>query len=503
MTILIQGFGDDDKVPGPVTEVKYGVGAASVGTAALLMLLVALPTLGGSGTAAADTEIFSVSSPADAATKTGIGSEFYVAAVKALKRKVQLYGIVPAISNPTAATVLLTITGTWTSPGAWALRLDGVTISAGITSTNVLADVAALITSTVNGRADLPVVAVQGTGGNTNKVTFTWKSGGLRGNRSILWIDPTQLPAGCTMAATGGATATGGGTYFSGGAGTEDVTNVLGVIGRKWFNYIACAQADATNTVRWRTFADAQAAPMTEKPSFLVFASNDTLSNAATIAVNDMNDPLMQMVWQLNAESHPTEIAAAMAAVRCQAEQTNANADYDDVELLGLAPTTDKATADIPDRPTMQVALDEGVTPLYTTADARVRIVRSITALSMQNAAPYYGVLDTSEAVVPQAVRLRLKVRWRAFRALNPYLRGEPAKSEPTPPQGVATPSRWNAEVANELLLCENGSLLTETTTNPPRTEFDAVANRFMTEAPSKVLKHQHQVGISVLQLAS
>lgn len=503
MTILIQGFGDDDKVPGAVSQVTYGVGAASVGSAALFMLLVALPTQGGSGTAVADTEVFSVTSPADAAVKTGQGSEFYVAALKALKRKVQLYGIVPAISSPTQATITLTVNGTWTAAGSWAIRIDGVTISAGITANNLKADVAALITSTVNGNADLPVTAAQGTSSSTNVVTFTWKSGGVRGNRSILWIDPTALPAGCTMAASGGATATGGGVYFSGGAATEDVTNVLNVIGRKWYNYIAPAQSDATNVARWRAFADAQAAPLTEKPSFLVFAMNDTLTNTASIVVNNMNDPLLQMVWQLNGESHPTEVAAAMCALRCESEQTNANADYDDAELVGVQPTDDKAAADIPNRPTMQIALDEGVTPLYTTSDARVRVVRSITTLSMQNAAPYYGVLDTSEAVVPQEVRRRLKVRWGAFRQANPYLRGEPAPSEPTPPQGVATPSRWNAQVANELLLAENGSLLTQTALNPPRTEYDSVSNRFMTEAPTYVLKHQHQVGISVLQLTA
>jgi hypothetical protein len=304
------------------------------------------------------------------------------------------------------------------------------------------------------------------------------------------------------MAATGGATATGGGVYFSGGAATENVTNVLGVIGRQWYNYIAAAQSDATNAVLWRNWADAQAAPLTEKPSFIVFATNTSLSSAATIATNDMNDPLLQFVWMLNAETHPTEIAAAMAALRCESEQQNANADYDDAELLGVQPTDAKAAADIPNQATMQIALDEGITPLYTTTDNRVRVVRSITTLSLVGGNPYYGTLDTSEAVVPQEVRRRLKARWAAFRQKNPYLRSEPAQSEPTPPQGVATPSRWNNEISAELLIAENDSLLTQTTIYVPRTEFDSVASRFMSEVPCFVLKHQHQVGISVLQLA-
>lgn len=504
-SILIAGYGPNDKVPGPVTGVTYGVGGGSPGATTLKMLLVALKSAAGSATV--DTEVFAVPRIDAAVTKAGPGSEFHRAAMLALRRNVQLFGICPAQSAPTAADITVTVSGTWTTAGSWMLRIDGETISGGITAGMNKVAVAAAIVATITGKPNLPVSGAVGVsaGVNDNIATLTFKSTGVRGKRSILWIVSDDLPSGCTMAATGGSTVTGGGTFFTTGAGVEDVSNVISTIQNGTYDYIAIAQNDSTNLGRWRTFADAQAAPFVEKPSFFVMAMNDALATVASRSQNDLNDPLFQVAWQLNAETHPTSIAAALCALRCETEQAQPNSDYDDVELLGVVPTTAKAAADIADRSTKQTALDEGVTPLYTTTDGRVRVTRSITALSLANSVPYYGTLDTYEAVVPQVVRKRLKARWYAHRQVNRFLRDNPSRSEPTPPQGVTTPARWNGEMTSELKDCERDLLITGVVagTYVPRTEFDPVANRFMSEAPIKVLKHNHAIGISVLQVAS
>lgn len=503
-TIVIQGFGSNDKVPGAVTQVKYGAGLSKIGTSTLTLVLVAQKsTLG--GTAALDTEVFDIRTLADAEAKAGQGSELALAAEVALRRNVRLKGITSTIATPTAATATITVGSTWTTAGAWRIRINGTTLSAGILAADDKVDVAAAIAAAITAKPRLPVTAAVGgsPGVNDHIVTLTWKTPGARGNKAIVAVDKTDLPTGATMVAAGGASVTGGGVYFHNGAATEDITTTLATLGVTWYNYFAAAQSDATNLGLWRDFLDTQADPFHGMPSFLVFANNGSLSATASLAQNDCNDPFMQCVWMLNGESHPTQVAAAMAALRCESEQQNPNAGYDDAELLGIAPLAQGALADNPDRGTKQAALDEGVTPLYSTTDGHVLVTRSITTLSLQGTDPYYGTLDTAEAVVPQYVRRRFRARWNAFKAVNPYLRSEPAPEEPTPPQGVATPSRWNSEVVAEERLLEDQLQITETEANPPTTEFDDVANRFMTAAPVKVLKQQHAIGISVEQLAS
>lgn len=502
-TISIQGFGPNDKVPGAVSKVTYGAGNPSPGTATFNVLLVA-PQAHTPGTATNDTEIFRVLSENDAIVKTGSGSEFHRAAQKLLRRKVSIYGLCPSIESGAQATLVVTVAGTWTSAGSWALRIDGTTVSGGIGKAQTKAEVAAAITAAINGKLALPVSATQGTSTNNDKVTLTWKTDGARGNRAILWIVSDDLPTGCTMSATGTA-ATGGGVYFASGAGVEDVSDALTTIAAhaKWFFFIAAAQHDTTNLGRWKTWLDSQAAPFVEKPSFLVFGTNASLSTAGSLASTTCNNPFMQCMWMLNGESHPTSLAAAMAALRCESVQTVGNAAFDDEELLDIAGITSLGSADIPDRATKQAALDEGVTPVYTDGNGVARVTRSINTFCLVSGAPYYGTLDTYEAEVPQLMRIRYKARWQAFKAVNPYLRGEPSQSEPTPPEGVATPTRWNAEIIAVNNQAATDRLLTETATYLPRTEFDSVANRFMSECPNKVLKHQHQIGISVLQIAS
>lgn len=501
--IVIAGFGPNDNVPGSVTSVKYGVGGANPGQTTYQMLIVAPKASG--GTAVEDSEIFPIPNLDAAAVKAGQGSELWLGAQVGLKRKISLFGICPSLSSPTQATLTVTITGTWTTAGSWSLRIAGVTIGGGITASQTKVNVAASITAVIAANPNLGCVALQGTsvGTNDNTTVLTWKTPGVRGNQAIAWTVNTDLPAGATIALTGGTAVTGGGVPFSGGAATEDITTLLNVIGRGWYNYIAGAQNDATNLGRWRAWLDGQAAPFVEKPSFHGFATNGTLTAMGSLAQNTCNDPFMQAVWMLNAESHPTALASAMMALRCESEQSQPNTNYDDMELLGIAPTADPAIADIPDRPTKQTAADEGVTSLYTDVDGRVLITRAITTLSRNGSVPYYGTLDVAKAVVPQVIRARLKARWAPFKAANPYLRDEPSKSEPTPPQKVATPSRWNGEIANELIIAEADLLLVDTQLNPPRTQYDPVAVRFMSEVPTKVLDQQHQVGISILQLVA
>lgn len=503
--IVIAGFGSNDKVPGGVAQVRYGVGGSSVSSATVKCLLVGLQkTSPAAGASTVDTEIFPIRTEQDAITKGGgAGAEIHRMSRKALKVPgVSLWGICPtAASGPTAASATATFGGTWTTSGQVLVTICGDAIGPfGIADDDDAIAAAATLTALVNANANLPVTAAQGSSPNDNRVTLTFKSTGVRGNQGIIFRDLSAAPSGLTLTLAGGSSVTGGGKFFTSGAGVEDLSALITTISKTWYQRIAWAQNDATSLAAIRDQIDAFADPLTGKPTHAMVASNGSLSSATSLAQTTLNDPRLQLLWNLNNQSHPSEVAAAMAALRSVTEQSNPNSDYDGVELRGIVGAFSEA--DRPDRSTKQSALDNSVTPLETTDNGKVVVVRSITTLSLIGSNPYYGTLDTYEAVVPDYIGQVLLARWNGWSAVNRYVRDEPAPSEPTPPPNVATPSRWNSEVLNELRKQEALNQITDVTDFQPATIFDSTAERLMTRAPVKVLGHQHQMGVSVEQQA-
>jgi phage tail sheath gpL-like len=502
--IIIAGFGSNDKVPGPVAQVRYGVGGSSVSSATVKCLLVGTQKTSPPSTASTvDTEIFPIRTEQDAIDKAGAGSELHRMARKALKvQGVTLFGICPTpASGPTAASATATFGGSWTTSGQVSVTICGETIGPfGITASATAITSAALLTSLVNANPSLPVTAAQGSSPDDNQVTFTFKSTGVRGNQGIIFRDISAAPSGLTLTLAGGSSVTGGGKFFTSGAGVESLTAMITTISKVWHHRIAWAQNDSTSLAAIKTQIDAFADPLTGKPTHAIVAANGSLSSTISLGQTTLNDPRMQMLWLLNMQSHPSETAAAMAALRAVTEQSNPNSDYDGVALKGIVGAF--SPADIASRSTKQSALDNSVTPLDTQPDGSVTVIRSITTLSLVGSNPYYGTLDTYQSYVPDYIGLVLLARWNGWSAVNRYVRDEPSPSEPTPPPNVATPSRWNSEVLAELRKQETANQITNVSTYQPATIFDSTAERLMTRAPVKVLGHQHQMGVSVEQQA-
>jgi len=502
MAIQIVGFSSSYKVPGFFGETVYGAGAISQGSIPLTLLVVGLKSSAGAMTP--DSTPVDIFSAEDADAQAGPGSELARKCYVALKYPgIRLKAACPgAASGAVAASATITVTGTATTSGEWEYRVAGETISGGIATGDLAADVAADIAAAINSRPRLPVTASVG-GGGSNVVTLPVKSPGIRGNDYILHQVTTRLASGITSAIAGGSSVTGGRVKFAGGSGTEDVTTLLSVLLPGWYHRIAIAQNDATNLARWKSHSLTKAGPLEGRMEHYVVAGHGALSASQSLSTITLNYQRFQNAWLLNSESHPSEIAASLAALRTITEQDDPDAAYDDVQLLGIAPQA--VVADWPNASTQSSALDNGVTPLTTTPDGRVVVVRSITTRCLNGSDPDYRTLDTSDAVVPDYVRRGLQLIWTTeFKANNPRVADDPAEGQRDRPAGVATPTRWAQRATKYLKDLEGASppILIDVETNPVIAEYNRAAKRIMAVVPVVPAPNQHQIGVSVRQQA-
>jgi phage tail sheath gpL-like len=491
-----------DKRPGFYGKTLYGVGALSNASIPKVLLLVGLASDTG-GSLVADRKVVDCFSEDDADAYAGAGSELARMAYAALRVPgVQLKLATPSIATgATAASASVTVGGTWTTGGEWRLRIAGEYLSSGVSFTDTPQSLANAIAAYINKRPKLPVrAAVTAGSGGAYVVVLTVKSPGFRGNDIILWADTSALPAGASLQLTGGAAVGNGGLRFKGGAGTEDITALLGTLTPGRYHRIAAAQRDAVNLGRWRTQLDMKAGPLVGRMEHAIFATSGTFAAASALAQTSLNEQRAQLLWMLDAETPPAEIAAVFAAARLQAEATNPNTGYDNYVLPGVAPQTDQGS--IPNRPTEVAALDVGLTPITTFNDLAM-VVRSITTRSLTDTGdPDDRTLDTSEALVPDEVRESLRLYWSTeFVIANPYVRDDPAPEEPIPPAGVATPSLWNAQVMVKLRAYEQARWLCKVTRNPAKSQMNPNATRIVSFVPTIVQPLNHQVEVTVAQV--
>ena len=505
MPIVIAGFSSTDKVPGAYGEVKFGTGAISAASIPLVLLLVGLKTSAGS--ANADTEVKSIFSQDDATSYFGAGSQLERMCRKAIKYQgVQIKAIAVAEAGGSiAATASITISGSWIATGTWTYRVAGETFTGTVGTTDTATQVAAAIRDAFNANAGSPVTAASAAG----VVTLTTKNKGTSQNRHVLFQDRSLLPAGASSAIAGGAAVTGDGVLFAGGTGTENVTNALATLNPTRYDRIAIGQLDSANLTLWRTQLNAQAEVLTGILQHAVCASNDTLTAATSLAQTALNAQRFQLCWHLSSETHPSEIAASMAGLRIQAEQSDPDAHFDGAILKGVAPQSQRT--DWPIHATLVSALNNGVTPITTTPDGFATVVRSIVTHSLTGANPDYSTLDTGDAVVPDFVLTALKLYWLSqIVPNNPRVADDSSIDERRKPSGIITPSAWNAAVYGILKDFEAGRtggvqiapILINVDLNLPVSQFDPAAKRIMTALTVIPAPSNHQVGISVRQAA-
>lgn len=498
---MTQGFidelSDSNKDPGFYGQTKFGQGLTSAGPLKLLLCGLA----GTGGTLTPDTDILRCLNTDEADILTQPGSELWGMAYAALQiPDVQLYLCAPApAESATPATATITIAGTWTTAGTWRYRIGGREITGGIAATDLLGNVATNIAAYINLHPELGVTASAALG----VVTLTTIDESVRANDYILVQDISQLPSGATSAIAGGASVTNGGVRFTDGSGVESVTAILTKEFPLRFERVVFAQRDSTNVGKWEVQIDAKAGPNEGRMEHAIGAFNSTLlSTATSIAQTTLNNPRFQILWQMNGETPPPQVAAAFGAKRAATENSTPNVGYDDYTILGVRGATD-APSDVPSHAVRVAALDAGVTPI-TTIEGQGAIVRSVTTRSQTPTGDADDrTVDTSESWVPDWVRDRLREFWRYdFKLKNKHVRDDFSPEETPPKQGgVATPKLWQQNVMTKLLGWQDANILTKVLSNPAIAQFNAIARRIVSRVPTVVLPLQHQIEVSVEQV--
>lgn len=505
MPLVIAGFGDNIKVPGFYGETKYGQSAIKLGAATLKCLVVGLKgTTGGDITV--DTEVRRITSKEDADTAFAAGSEaarMCYAAIDEAKGLgiLDLYAAAPtAAGGAAASTCIATFSGTSTANGTIYFWIGGdrveVNVASGLTATQV-----GVLVETASDQ--FPRLPASVTDVTTGAVTWTVNSAGIRGNAHILYVDVTACP-GITvvLSGTGGAAVTSStsvlGRKFGNGSGVETMTTIHATLFPMLHEFVGIAQNDATTLALWEAQCDAKAGPLDGRMEHYQAAANLSFASTTSLAQTTLNNARFNMQWLEISELHPSELAAAFAALRCVTEGQVPNSAYDDYPLRMAKPQrfpSDWVTS----LAEKQAALDVGVTPLETRADGKVYIVRAITTRCLNGAAADYRTIDVADAYVPDYCRKRIGSVWTSeYKVANPHVRPNPVAGEADVSEGVATPDTWNNRVYQEEVAMEREKILVQVALNKPSSEFNSTANRIMTAMPIIPLPAQHNIGVSV-----
>lgn len=502
---VITLLGDNDKDPGFFGETVFGAGAVSVSDLPVRLLCVGLKR-SSAGSMTADVDIVRCYTEDEADTYAGAGGELARMAYAALRLpNVELWLAATAnpSGSPVAATATITFAGTWTTTGTYICYVCGDRVEINLAATDTPTTSAAALVTAINAKSRMAVTAANVAG----VVTLTAKSVGTRGNDFIAYQDKRYVPSGMTVALAGGASVagdgfTGDGLRFTGGTGTDDLTNLLDVMKPGRYHRIAFAQRDATNLGRIETYLDFKASPFEGRMEHAIVATNDTQVTATSLAQTTLNYWRTQLLWMLDGETPPPELAGIFGSIRAVTEQTTPNVSYSGRSLPGVAPIRDRRKR--PSRSVRVACLNAGVTPINTTDGGEAVIVRSITTRSQTASGdPDYRTLDTSDAVVPDYVRDALYLLWTTnYKVANPYVRPDQQDGEPPIPSGVGTPSSWNAAVEALLIDLQNQLILYDVPNNRPRTVWNATAKRLASIVPVKRLPTQEQMEVSVRQLS-
>ena len=505
MPIIIQGFPETYKRPGFYGETVYGAGGISSGSIPKYLLLMGLKTSAGSMTA--NTQVVDIGSDDEADTYCGQGSLLARMCYQARREagiRIKAIAVTEA-SGGAAATATITIATDSTSSGEWVYTIAGVDVRVPVSSGATPTVQATAIKNAINSNPRLPVTAINSSG----VVTVTTRNVGAICNSFIIFQNILTKPGASTSAVAGGAAVLSSnpgetGVFFSGGSGTEDVTAALATVYAGRYHRIGVGMIDATNAALIEAQLDSKAGPTVGRMEHAIFGSNDTISNATSVAQTTLNNARCQLAWMEESETHPSEIAARVAAARLAKEQSNPNSNFDGYVLNGIR--AQRSRAKWATEANQVSALDNGVTPLLSAADGTVSIVRAITTKSLTSSNPDYRTLDVGFAATPDEIRDDLALQWgTVFLPNNPAVRDNPASEEPDPPAGVATPKRWTSFVEDRRASVYAANLWTlpATTATLTESEYNNTAKRIMSKVP--VLTHplQHQIGVSVRETSS
>ncbi len=502
MAFVISGWDPSYRRPRFIGQIVFGAGQLSAANAPLACLLIGKKTSAGSMTV--DAAPVACTTEEEADSLAGAGSELARMAYKALKKKgIKLYLAAVTENGGTAATATLLLAGVPTAAGVIELYIAGERVAADVASGTAVDTYGAAITAAINAKTRLPVTASYNSG--TDTVTITTKNKGVSSKDWLIWKNESVKPAGVTMTLTGSA-AEGTDRVRMGaaasGTGTDDVTTLLTQLQTGRYARIACATNDATNAALVESHVNTKAGVLSMLYEHAFFGHNGAYAAAQSIAQTTLNAQRCNLKWHRNSESHPCEIAAAMAALSSTTENASPVPDYDGVVLEGIAPQ--RYDADRPTDTEINTALTNSVS-VMDTVDGQAVIVRQICSYSLlAGSTPDDRTLDAGDARFPDYAMLDLKATYDGeFRPNNPHVQDNPASGAKEPPSGVATPDRWNAEVQARMESWFANNWIEDPANNLPVSTYSTSYHAIVTNAPVIVRRVQHQLGVIVRQTAA
>lgn len=498
--IVIDSYPDTSKVPGFFGETNFATGSQNVTDIPLTLLLVGLKT--SAGTMVVDQDVADCRSNEEADELAGPGSELARMVYQAFAngKGFRLKIAAPAQNGSgVVATATITIASNASSVGVFRYFMCGLTIDVTIPSGSTPTAAAGLIVTAINAQTRLPFTAANVAG----VITLTSKNASVRASNLIVYQDVNNKPGTQTSTLSGGSavlssTSLQTGVYFTGGAGVEDLTNILAVTLPLEYERQAWACIDTTCLGLLEPQVDAKALPGEEKLEHVVVGHIGTYAAATSIGQTTLNNARFQLIWMQNCEVPGSELAAAMAGLRAAREQKNANSAYDGTVLKGIPPH--RYVGYIPTTTVQQACLDNSVTPMLTKSGIGATVVRSIGTRSLNGSTPDWRCLDTSESAVPDFIRKDFRFFWDTeFKPANDYVAPDGA-SGTREIAGIATPKLWEKKAYARMLKHQDNKLVTQVSSNKPRATYNYTAKRLMSEIPVIPLPHNHAIGVKVNQ---
>lgn len=501
MSIGNTGVSPSYKVPRYIAKILLAAGAVSAASQKLKCLLVGKKTSAGAMTADASPIRCTDVDFLDA--QAGPGSQLAMMGYAALSVPAIDLWIAAVTEVGAVATVTIVIAGTWSVGGLLRFRLAGVDIVVNVGATNTIDEVGALLALAFNAKQRTPATAAYDSA--TDTLTLSTKNKGVTEKDWILYYDATDAPSGITLTITGSAAVNTGGVRFgvAGGTGAEDVTTLLTTLTKTRYARIAIGHNDSTNTALWETHLNTKAGPLQLLLDQLIVGHNGTKAQAITTGQTNLNNARCSVMWLRNAENHPCQLAALVAAFRSALEQTNPITDWDGFKLSYLKGQA--FSADVPSDTEQDDCLNAGVTPL-TTVDAGVQIVRMVTSYCQSNSVQDERCLDIGDIVMADYATLDIKLMYETeFRPRNPIVRDDPAPEDEPPPSGVAYPKLWNAKVSDRLQLYYRSGWLSEQPKGQwaPISTYVKAGGYIATDTPLAVQRLQHRLDNVMRQIAT
>ncbi len=376
----------------PVTGVSVILGTGgSAGAAVPKVLMIGVGLAAGSKTAG-DIDLVSTGSEAD--DFYGAGSSLARMCRRAIEEQkgAQIYGGFMADAAGTAAQATITFAGTAGADSTYEVTIAGWTVTVSIPDTTPNTTAATLTDTAIKAHpfyAQMPITSAASTG----VVTLTTKEANVETTTQVtnIWQDTSNLDTQTATLNTG-ATA---------GAGSLDMTTILGNAATTRYNYIVTRCSDATNLGLLEGHLDTYAGPLQMKNGQGLAGSMDTPANQITLATGLNAFRVSILGMELFQEQH-YEAAAGWAAHRQFEEATDPGAPYKNYPM-GSIKTPRLATQYMTDTE-IESALNNGITPVAVDSGGQAYIPRSITSHSQTTlGAPDFSVFDTANVSVPDA----------------------------------------------------------------------------------------------------